>query len=196
MTSDIKGEQRSIGGVFSDEFEFQIPPYQRPYLWETEHAGDLMDDLLGFMGETNTPVNSLDPYFLGSIVLIKNNSPESQIVDGQQRLVTLTILLSVFRALVPNEYTDGITKRIYEAEDRVAGLAARFRLHPKAQDLPFSSAISSAKAALPISSRSTLQSFPIAGATLRKTPSTSTTNWRKFRRSGASVWCSLSSSAA
>jgi hypothetical protein len=137
MTSDIKGEQRSIGGVFSDEFEFQIPPYQRPYLWETEHAGDLMDDLLGFMGETNTPVNSLDPYFLGSIVLIKNNSPESQIVDGQQRLVTLTILLSVLRALVPNEYTDGITKRIYEAEDRVAGLAARFRLHPKAQDASF-----------------------------------------------------------
>lgn len=137
MTSDIKGEQRSIGGIFSDEFEFQVPPYQRPYLWETEHAGDLLDDLLGFMGETNGPISNLDPYFLGSIVLIKNSSPESQIVDGQQRLITLTILLSVLRALVPSEYADGITKRIYEAEDRVAGLAARFRLHPKAQDASF-----------------------------------------------------------
>lgn len=137
MTSDIKGEQRSIGRVFSDEFEFQVPPYQRPYLWETEHAGDLLDDLLGFMGDSNAPIGNLDPYFLGSIVLIKNNGPESQIVDGQQRLITLTLLLSVLRASVPSEYTDSITKRIYDAEDRVAGLAARFRLHPKEQDASF-----------------------------------------------------------
>lgn len=137
MTSEIKGEQRSIGRMFSDEFEFQVPPYQRPYLWETEHAGDLLDDLLGFMGETNVPVNKLDPYFLGSIVLIKNSEPTAQIVDGQQRLITLTILLSVLRALVPNDFADGITKRIYEVEDPVAGFAARFRLHPKAQDASF-----------------------------------------------------------
>ena len=137
MTVEITGEQRSISRVFSDEFELQVPPYQRPYLWETEHAGDLLDDLLDAMGDTRSPVRDLDPYFLGSVVLTKTNSPEAHIVDGQQRLITLTILLSVLRALVPEDYTSSITKRMYEAEDRAAGLAARFRLHPKAQDVSF-----------------------------------------------------------
>ncbi|HEX5159606.1 MAG TPA: DUF262 domain-containing HNH endonuclease family protein [Ktedonobacterales bacterium] len=137
MAIEIKGEQYSVNGVFSDEFEFVVPPYQRPYLWETEHAGDLLDDLLDFMGDSDAAVSDLNPYFLGSIVLIKKNTPDAQIVDGQQRLITLTILLSVLRALVPLEYSDSISKRIYDTKDPVAGLDARFRLHPKRQDASF-----------------------------------------------------------
>lgn len=57
MTIEIKGEQRSVYAVFGDEFEFVAPPHQRPYLWETEHAGDLLDDLLDFMGGNDAPVS-------------------------------------------------------------------------------------------------------------------------------------------
>ena len=44
-----------------------------------------------------------DPYFLGSIVLIKTeNQPKAEVIDGQQRLTTLAILLSVLRDLQPD----------------------------------------------------------------------------------------------
>ena len=137
VTVEIRGEQRPISLIFNDEFAFSVPPYQRPYLWETEHAGALLDDVLDFMGNSSDPVGNLDPYFLGSIVLIKSNLPDAQIVDGQQRLITLTILLSALRSLVPTEYRLGITRRIHELEDKAAGLPARFRLRPKPQDAAF-----------------------------------------------------------
>ncbi len=87
---EIKGEQQTISKVFSERYAFEVPPYQRPYAWTTEHAGELLDDLLESMGEGAEPVNELRPYFPGSIVLVKGERPESQIVDGQQRLVTMT----------------------------------------------------------------------------------------------------------
>jgi uncharacterized protein with ParB-like and HNH nuclease domain len=68
-----------------------------------------LKDLLGFLGE-NEPVEEMSPYFLCSIVLDKRERPEAQTVDGQQRLVTLTILLAVLRALVPEQYTESITQ--------------------------------------------------------------------------------------
>jgi uncharacterized protein with ParB-like and HNH nuclease domain len=106
---EIKGEQQTISEVFSERYAFEIPPYQRPSAWTTEHAGELLEDLLGFLGD-NEPVEELSPYFLCSIVLDKRERSEAQIVDGQQRLVTLTILLAVLRALVPEQYAESITQ--------------------------------------------------------------------------------------
>jgi hypothetical protein len=42
----IHGESYPISKIFSDEFVFTIPLYQRPYAWTTEHAGELLDDLI------------------------------------------------------------------------------------------------------------------------------------------------------
>lgn len=139
MTVEITGEQRSIRRVLGDDFMFYVPPYQRPYAWTTEHAGQLLDDLLDFLEDDDTgrPIANLTPYFLGSIVLIKGSTPNAEIVDGQQRLITLTILLSALRALVPADYMLGIGKLIYDEEDKAAGLPARFRLRPKPQDAEF-----------------------------------------------------------
>ena len=54
-------------------------------------------------------------YFLGSIVLIKNDrDPKSSVVDGQQRLSTLTMLFAVLRTVMPDaadDITDFLAKR-------------------------------------------------------------------------------------
>ncbi|HEX6798964.1 MAG TPA: DUF262 domain-containing protein [Ktedonobacterales bacterium] len=134
---EIKGEQRPVGKIFSSEFMFSVPPYQRPYAWTTEHAGVLLDDLLGFMGDGDEPAAALNPYFLGSIVLIKGADANAQIVDGQQRLITLTILLSALRSLVPPQIAANITSILYEPDNPLLGLPARFRLEPKPQDAAF-----------------------------------------------------------
>jgi uncharacterized protein with ParB-like and HNH nuclease domain len=74
-TMKIHGKECTISKVFSDDFAFEIPHYQRPYSWTTEQAGELLDDLLGTLGSDNsTLLEELPPYFLGCIVLIKEET--------------------------------------------------------------------------------------------------------------------------
>jgi hypothetical protein len=90
--------KRLLKDIFSNDFYFKIPSYQRPYAWTTEQTATLLDDLLEIMGDEADNLTQISPYFLGTIILIKSNHiREYQVVDGQQRLTTLTILLSVFK---------------------------------------------------------------------------------------------------
>src|SRR6267142_228024 len=110
MTNKIEAHEQNIGDVFSDDYEFEIPPYQRPYAWEDEQAQELLMDLLDAMD--NQDLNG-GLYFLGSIVLVKQPSEsQSKVIDGQQRLTTLTILLSVIRDLTTDVETR-IERRAY-----------------------------------------------------------------------------------
>lgn len=62
-----------------------IPAYQRPYKWEVAHVNQLIDDLLRHREKTC--------YQLGTVVLFNDSDkPEFDVVDGQQRLLTLTLL--------------------------------------------------------------------------------------------------------
>ena len=80
----------------------------------------------------------MSPYFLGSIVLIKNDtSPLSDVVDGQQRLTTLTILLSAIRNFVPEKDADDITGIIYERGSTILGTHDRYRLSLRERDREF-----------------------------------------------------------
>lgn len=65
--SNIKGGEYPLSKIFSSEFVYNIPSYQRPYSWTTDEAGILFDDLYDFYISENSEEN----YFLGSIVLIK-----------------------------------------------------------------------------------------------------------------------------
>ena len=92
MSVKIKGSEYPLAKVFSSEFNYNIPSYQRPYAWTIEEAGILFDDLFSFYKDEDSEEN----YFLGSIVLIKeDDKPRADVIDGQQRLTTLTILLAV-----------------------------------------------------------------------------------------------------
>src|ERR1700760_3860660 len=97
MTTKIEAHERTVGDIFSDLYQFEIPPYQRPYAWEEEQARELLIDLLDAMDNGDV---SGGLYFLGSIVLVKPPADSrARVIDGQQRLTTMTILLSVLRDL-------------------------------------------------------------------------------------------------
>ncbi len=71
---------------------FIIPQFQRNYSWEKEHVEDFWNDAWDSINEKNTN------YYFGPIVLVKiKNSSDFKVVDGQQRITTLSILLSVIR---------------------------------------------------------------------------------------------------
>jgi hypothetical protein len=131
------GEQ-PIAKVFSDDYVFTIPGYQRPYAWTSEQAGELLDDLRDAMNGTGD-VSQLPPYFLGSIVLVKDeSSPDAEVVDGQQRLTTLTLLLAALRtALEGDRARKGLSKLILEEGDVISGTRNRYRLALRERDNAF-----------------------------------------------------------
>ena len=73
---------------------FKIPRLQRPYSWERTETEDFWND---------TIADSESEYFIGSIVVFKYSEGVNGIVDGQQRLTTLTMLLSSIRDALENE---------------------------------------------------------------------------------------------
>jgi Protein of unknown function DUF262/Protein of unknown function (DUF1524) len=138
MPAQLTANEKKISQIFSDDYEFSIPSYQRPYSWTTEQAGELLDDLTSFMQGFQCEVAEMAPYFLGSIVLIKNDgAPASDVVDGQQRLTTLTVLLSALRATLPSERASEITNFIYQAGSMITGTADRYRLLLRERDRDF-----------------------------------------------------------
>lgn len=94
----------------------------------------LLSDLLGAL-ERDTD----EPYFLGSVVLVKDpNNPRAEVIDGQQRLTTLTLLLSLLRDLATdNELRRDIHKLIEEPAVGWEDKAARPRLALRPRDNQF-----------------------------------------------------------
>ena len=70
---------------------FEVPWHQRYYDWKAEQVGELLSDLKDALDTGKTC------YFLGSIMLVKQTDTRSQrINDGQQRLITLSLLIAAF----------------------------------------------------------------------------------------------------
>jgi uncharacterized protein with ParB-like and HNH nuclease domain len=89
--AEIEVELRTLKKILNDSDSFyQVPDYQRPYSWDKENISELIDDLT--FAYTN---NKSEKYFCGSLVLVKNDRYD--IIDGQQRLTTFTILCCVIR---------------------------------------------------------------------------------------------------
>ncbi|MCV2438178.1 DUF4357 domain-containing protein [Paucibacter sp. DJ2R-2] len=139
MTHTLTAKEQSLAKIFSDDYVFTIPGYQRPYAWGRDQAQELLDDLLGALASAPSQLSDAAPYFLGSIVLIKAETmPEATVVDGQQRLTTLTLLLSAIRATVgDDELQKDITGCIYEKGSLVKGTQARYRLLLRERDRDF-----------------------------------------------------------
>ncbi|GAA6945131.1 DUF262 and DUF1524 domain-containing protein [Helicobacter pylori] len=81
----------------SQEKQFVIPIYQRVYSWEKEQCEQLWDDIVKTGGN-----DQMNGHFIGSIVFVQDDiyttsHNEFLIIDGQQRLTTITLLLTALR---------------------------------------------------------------------------------------------------
>lgn len=90
--SYMNAEARGIGLLIEQEREFAVPDHQRDYAWGADEVGQLLLDVERALDE------EADDYFLGLIVLVKEgeNGP-LQILDGQQRLATTTMIYAGIR---------------------------------------------------------------------------------------------------
>jgi hypothetical protein len=95
---NVEAQTLTIGELLGGDHIFSMPPFQRPYSWGEEEAGQLYDDIHAAC-EAEDGGND---YFLGQLILARPNRHASfDVVDGQQRLITLTLLLALLRDLLP-----------------------------------------------------------------------------------------------
>src|SRR6185436_12174682 len=103
---EILGKAQTVRELLKG-VKYSIDYYQREYKWQTKQIQELLDDLSGkFLedyqaGHERKRVKDYPHYFLGSIIISKKDSA-SYVVDGQQRLTSLTLLLILLRHLQQN----------------------------------------------------------------------------------------------
>lgn len=128
-----------LGKVFSTDYRFVIPSFQRPYSWRRDNMLELIGDLLN---AAQTPDR---PYFLGSLILVKSSNGGSwaeercyQVIDGQQRLTSLSILIAVLRELeTDEELLRNLNALLLEQGNKLQGIEAEPRLTLRERDAEF-----------------------------------------------------------
>ncbi|KEH96704.1 DUF262 domain-containing protein [Clostridium massiliodielmoense] len=83
--SNMSAEPKNLFQILTGDSNFEIPVFQRDYSWKDENWKELWNDISNGFKENNK-------HYLGSIVLV-NNKGVKEILDGQQRLITLSILI-------------------------------------------------------------------------------------------------------
>jgi len=131
MAQKIESDKLLIKDVFQKWY--RIPEYQRPYVWGTDQVIELLDDI--YRARQSNPDSQ---YFLGSMVLKKNNKQdgstkyeEYDLLDGQQRLTTLFLITAVIRDLTPETNTTRINtcrETIYQISNPDDGIPERTRI--------------------------------------------------------------------
>lgn len=90
----ITSEINHILNVFNNNYIYEIPDFQRDFVWGSTEIERLFKDFLEDTEDFTAEVKNLDGYLLGNIVLINNNHDATRkiVIDGQQRLTTLSLL--------------------------------------------------------------------------------------------------------
>jgi len=89
----LNADDVDISELFEGSSQFTVPDYQREYSWGDEQLGELWDDIMAL-------TRSRDNHYLGSIIIIQksgNEIKQQELVDGQQRLTTISLVLAVIR---------------------------------------------------------------------------------------------------
>ncbi|MBT1708415.1 DUF262 domain-containing protein [Fulvivirgaceae bacterium PWU5] len=110
-----------IKDLFNGRF-FEIPKYQRGYAWEAQNVQDLFDDI-------SESIESNSSHYVGTIVLSTDGDDDEKfyVVDGQQRITTLTLIISALVKKLSKDDSIYFTRSYIEDE-------GRYKLSPATRD--------------------------------------------------------------
>ncbi len=146
--SAITPHYRSVQQLLQSQ-SFSIDEYQREYKWDKENIDELLSDLQEkFLnsykpGDDTRKISDYDEYFLGSIIVSKRNG-KSYLIDGQQRVTSLTLLLiflyraakakgiSVIQTIAPLIFSDNLGEPRFNLDipERLPVIEALFKGEP------------------------------------------------------------------
>lgn len=122
MDSGIRARECGLADILAPGMVLRMPPYQRSYSWEEGEVRELVNDLVHASDE-------LRFHFIGAIVLVQMEDDTFLVVDGQQRLTTITMILAVLRDLETEESHRALIHALIGDPDRaMLGEKAAWRL--------------------------------------------------------------------
>ena len=171
-TTLITGK-KYIKDIFSPEQFFNIPEYQRPYVWGEEQITALLEDVSKAMEN-----DSSKEYFLGCMIWNTRNEKTAKnieytyqdILDGQQRFITLFLLHGVIRDIsTKKSLKDNVQKRLVQEADDYNNIPARNRIEFEIRDDKefLEKHIIEVNGTLEIEKLDEISSNPKAGASIR-----------------------------
>lgn len=104
----IESTDQDIRNLLSSGY-YRIPRFQRPYSWTRENIQEFWDDIVR---------DRAADYFIGSMVTFKEGNQRYGVVDGQQRLTTITILLAVLRNKLQDSAFEDLARGIHGLIER------------------------------------------------------------------------------
>ena len=128
----MKAQETKAAQLFTAGHQLTVPVWQRPYSWKEPQWTELWQDITRLREQKDAKLT----HFLGSIVVrteawdgLPSHARRFAVVDGQQRLVTLTVLLIAIRDLlgqkISQEKRDELTRQLFENADKDPGHKAR-----------------------------------------------------------------------
>lgn len=111
MKADVSG----VGKLISERGNFRVPDHQREYAWPAGAVEQFLEDI-------DTAVKNNEPdYFVGLIVLVEPESDGAwEILDGQQRLATTTMIYSAIRSWLKE---NGFEKDAQKVQENYIGIS-------------------------------------------------------------------------
>ena len=131
---NIEPTYASVGDLFAYRPMFFIPKYQRAYAWDLESISDFIKDLNKCFTQrkNNAPMN----HFFGGILSVKHsvagtiNQHKYEIIDGQQRIATFTLLIlciiESYQQIKQEAESSNDTNNTPIVERRINALSERF----------------------------------------------------------------------
>jgi uncharacterized protein with ParB-like and HNH nuclease domain len=110
MASKYSPEKKTLGNLLSlTNPPIVVPDWQRNYSWTTSEVETFWNDLVQFEAAYPGDTINAQEYFLGSVVIV-DNAVSHLLLDGQQRLATSAVLLSVIRDYLKRSSRDAATR--------------------------------------------------------------------------------------
>lgn len=145
----LKAEAVTPRDLFDSKVQYEIPAFQRPYVWsEEDQWAPLWNDVCRVAesvleAESTEDDRRLTPHFLGAVVIKEVSATagdlaRSQVIDGQQRMTTLQILLDAAQLVVEahghEDDAEALQELVLNDSRRFKGTRNRFKLWPSKAD--------------------------------------------------------------
>lgn len=143
----MKADKVNLAQVFEKPVQYQVPLYQRPYVWTREKQWQPLWDDIRDTAERQLNQSKADddiPHFLGAIVLEPVAGQGVRIsahwiIDGQQRLTTLMLLIAAARSIAADrgleQQREPFTDLLFNRRHHVREKGDEFKLVPTARDV-------------------------------------------------------------
>jgi len=128
---NFSADDKDFGDILFSNKRFEIPRYQRQYSWTDDNILDFWNDL----------TDAESSYFIGSFVLNIENKDEKgviEVIDGQQRILAITIFMAVirdlFKSIGAHDDASRLQRQCIENEDRRGSTGYRIKCGDRIQD--------------------------------------------------------------